>query len=131
MHEIVRILVEGASNAPTSVTPPSSDGGVRIAIITAISVVVAAAITAFATTLNKHHGAEDNDDHDYIAELVRRAEVAEARINSLEHRNDSLVDRVDELERYCWRAGIDPNTGSSVVVGNSGPKGGSHGSPQG
>lgn len=112
MHEILRILAEGVSRTHT--TPPIADNSVKIAIITAISVVFAAAITAVSATFTKRHSG-DESEQDYVDELVRRAEVAERRSSRLEEHRDSLLDRVDELERYCWRAGIDPNTGDTVV----------------
>lgn len=99
-------------------TPAAPDNSVKIAIITALSVVVAAAITAYATTFTRHHRSDDDGptEQDYVAELLRRAEVAERRFQRVEQRNESLIERVDDLERYCWRNGIDPNDGHSVFT---------------
>jgi hypothetical protein len=117
VHEILRFLAEGVTNTP----PPVPDNSVKIAIITAISVVLAAAITAISATFTRRGRDEDHQsDQDYVDELVRRSEVAERRSTRLENQRDSLLDRVDELERYCWRAGIDPNTGDPVVPTRSG-----------
>lgn len=109
MHEIVRLLVNG---------PPVQDNSLKIAIITAASVVIAAAITAFASTFTRARRNENRTEQEYVDELVRRAEVAERRAQRMEESRDSLQDRVDELEGYCWRAGIDPNTGHPVVQGS-------------
>lgn len=124
MHEILRLLADGA-NTVTNNTPPAPDNSVKIAIITAMSVVLAAAITAVSATFTRRHDDDVRADQDYVDELVRRAEVAERRVTHLEHQRDSLNERVDELERYCWRAGIDPNTGEPVVPAH--PTGGGDG----
>lgn len=127
MHEILRFIAEGVSTAPTpSITIPSStDNSVKIAIITAISVVIAAAITAISATFTKRHASGNDSDQDYVDELVRRAEVAERRVARLEDERDTLLSRVDQLETYCWRAGIDANSGNPVVPIH--PGGGRHG----
>jgi hypothetical protein len=109
VHEILYILAEG------SLTPPPPDNTLKAAIVSACAVVLAAAITGFAATFTRRHGHHPSEE-DYVDELVRRAEVAERRVATLEFRNESLTDRVDELERYCWRAGVDPGTGDPVVT---------------
>lgn len=117
MHDLVHILIAAASVAPSSTAPGQvlnqpSDNSLKIAIVTAISVVFAAAITALATTITRHREGEGSSD--YVSELIRRAEVAENRSSILEVRNDSLTARVDELEDTCWHNGVDPNTGRRV-----------------
>lgn len=106
MHEILHLL---AANGP----PATPDNSVKIAIITAVSVVIAAAITAISATFTRRHTQNDGSQH-YVDELVRRAEVAERRCVTLESTNQSLTSRVDDLEAYCWRAGVDPTTGKQV-----------------
>lgn len=111
MHELLASLFAD----PATSVPAPTDNGLKIAVITAISVVLAAAITAVATTLQRRR--EDTSEvtsQDFITELLRRAEVAETRSASLEARNESLTSRVDELENHCWRHGVDPNTGNLV-----------------
>lgn len=115
MHEILRFLADGVTG-PAPI-PSAPDQSVKIAIITAISVVIAAAFTAISATFTKRHNSDHPHatDQDYMDELVRRAEVAERRSNRLEQQRDLLTERVDELERYLWRAGVDPNTGDAVT----------------
>jgi low affinity Fe/Cu permease len=96
-------------------TPSGSSDSLKIAIITAVSVVLAAIITGITTVVTRHRREDHHGEQDYVDELLRRAETAEHHVTRLEDQRDSLNDRVDELERYCWRAGIDPHTGDAVV----------------
>jgi hypothetical protein len=114
----VRTLLDLLADA--SANPP--DNSVKIAIITALSVVVAAAITGFATTFHRRKSDSEEESpsvasgaQNFVAELLRRAEVAERHVDTLERKNESLVQRVDELERLAWHNGIDPNTGETVM----------------
>lgn len=120
MHEILFLALTSSAPAATTVPTGSSDS-VKIAIITAISVVLAAAITAVSATFTKRHSNDTHSEQFYVDELVRRAEIAETRAGRLEELRDGLLKQIDVLEGYCWRAGVDPNTGESVVVGP--PKG--------
>ena len=118
MHEALYYFASG------SVSAPAPDDSVKIAIITAISVVLAAIVTAFTTTFSRHKndGADDHSAQSYVEELIRRAETAERHSAELEKTRvelettrQALNDHVDDLERYCWHAGIDPSTGRPVV----------------
>lgn len=113
MHELLAYSILASDPAGPS------DNSLKIAIVTAVSVVIAAAITAIATTLQRRRDsgaapASTSTAQDFISELLRRAEVAERRNTTLESQKDSLTNRVDELESICWRHGIDPDTGQSI-----------------
>lgn len=106
MHEIIRLLADSSG-------PPSTDNSVKIAIITAVSVVIAAAITAFATTFTRGHD-EPDSDQDYVDELVRRAESAEDRCQGLEAKLLSETANAYRYREYLVAAGYNPDTGLPV-----------------
>lgn len=108
MHDFIRILAETGSSGP-----PAPDNSVKIAVITAISVVIAAALTAFATTFTRNHD-EPDSDQDYVDELLRRAEVAENRCQTLEAKLVQETANAYRYREYLIAAGYNPDTGSPV-----------------
>lgn len=110
------LLASASRLSNPSVPTPTDTSSLKIAIITAISVVIAAAITAAATTIQRRRDHQNTADvsQDFIAELQRRATTAEAQVASLTERYQSSQQRVDELEDYCWQNGVDPRTGEPV-----------------
>jgi hypothetical protein len=120
VHELLAalsFLAEG--NTPQ--VPNSDTSSYKIAIITTIGVIIAAAITAAATTIQRRRDVPTDGTQDLIAELQRRAATAEAKVSDLAAKEDSLAYRVDELEGYCWQNGIDPRDGKPVA--RPGPSG--------
>lgn len=107
-------------SAATGASTGASDT-LKVAIVTTIGVVLAAAITALAATFQRDKTAPlatAATTQDLITELSRRAEAAERREQILLRKNELLLRRVDELEGYCWRHQIDPSTGRVVTSGD-------------
>lgn len=86
----------------------------QIAIITAVSVVLAALITAIATGMQKKRESSGGGAPDLVSELTRRAVSSETHASELEGENHLLQARVDVLEQMLWRNGVDPATGARV-----------------
>lgn len=108
--------------------PPSDT--FKVAVVTTIGVVLAAAITALAATFQRDKSAPlatVSTTQDLIAELARRAEAAERREQILHRKYELIMRRVDELEGYCWRHQIDPDTGHAIVPGVPGSQEAAHG----
>lgn len=115
MHELLASLILLADGNSPSSPAPSGASATQIALITAFSVIAAALITAAATWFQRRREAQQGDpSQGLIEELQRRAVTAETQGTSLEARNQSLSERVDELEGFCWRNGIDPSTGDPI-----------------
>lgn len=108
-HVLAALFATGTQTAPA--TP---DNTLKVALISGLAAVVAAAITAFAATFQKSRPIEQfmrteqqlqQDDVDLETELRRRAETAEDLVMARDR-------RIAQLERYLYVNHIDPETGS-------------------
>lgn len=119
MHHLVWLASAATQSfMASSASGSSTDNTFRVAIVTTIGVVLAAAITALATTFSRDRGAAPTvaaTTKDFLNELQRRAEAAERREQILQRKTELLSRRVDELEGYCWRHLVDPNTGLAIT----------------
>lgn len=94
MHTMVLFWFLSENQVTTADT-----SAVKVALISAIATVIA---TAFGVLGNYWRKRGDSD-----ADLVRQAAT-------LELKNQTLEERVDELEDTLWRNGIDPHTGQPI-----------------
>jgi len=109
-------------------TAPSGGGdnnSLKIAIISTLGIVVAAAITAIFATFRRDTSIvtapTPQTTTDYITELVRRATEAETQL----HAKDTIIQQrdneIDRLNRILLIARIDPTNGRPLS--GSGPGG--------
>lgn len=125
------LLVSLLANYASPATTTGDSTSLKIAIISTLGLVLAAAITAIFATFRKDTAItiapNPATTTDYIAELIRRATEAEHKADiltaSLESEQHTVRERdieIDRLTRILLMARIDPATGGPLPTINPG-----------
>lgn len=111
MHDLLGGLANAVHLLADGSGAGSGDTAVKAAVIGAGALIIATAITAFASTFQRTRPVpqpEPEPDPPLVAELRRRAVSAEGRASRAEV-------RIDQLEAFCWDNNINPHSGEMII----------------